>query len=417
MPHRFFAGIAVLLSFACISPDAWAGKAGPEFRVNTHAAGDQDEPAIAMLTDGGFVVTWTSAGQDGSEEGIYAQRYHPGGGRFGNEFRVNTYKTNSQETSSVAGLANGGFVVTWSSLKATGGGVASDIYGQRYNAAGASFGTEFRVNTYVTSLQWTPSVTGLSNGGFVVVWASYGEDSSGFGIYGQRYSAAGAKTGQEFRVNSFTMNDQGGFQKAPRVALSNAGFVVTWSSSGQDGSLDGVYGQRYSATGGRAGNNFRINTHIADSQNEPSIAGLKNGSFVVTWTSNNQEGTNDGTLSGVYAQRFSSAGAKLGNEVRVNTYKLSEQDFSSVAALKDGGFIVTWESAGQPIGAPNGIHGQRYTAGGRRVGAEFKVSTNAVHSMYTPAVVGIQNGGFVVAWTSDGQDGSGFGVYGQRFSP
>ena len=33
--------------------------AGDEFLVNTITNGDQRDPAIAALTDGGFVVTWT----------------------------------------------------------------------------------------------------------------------------------------------------------------------------------------------------------------------------------------------------------------------------------------------------------------------------------------------------------------------
>ena len=51
---------------------------GTEFLINTHAptanAGVQDTPAVAKL-GAGFVVTWTSFGQDGSLEGIYGQRF------------------------------------------------------------------------------------------------------------------------------------------------------------------------------------------------------------------------------------------------------------------------------------------------------------------------------------------------------
>jgi len=35
------------------------------------------------------------------------------------------------------------------------------------------------------------SVTGLSNGGFVVTWDSNGQDSDDWGVYGQRYDADG----------------------------------------------------------------------------------------------------------------------------------------------------------------------------------------------------------------------------------
>ena len=35
-----------------------------------------------------------------------------------------------------------------------------------------------------------------------------GQDGSGHGIYGQRYAADGTPVGSEFRVNTFTTDDQ-----------------------------------------------------------------------------------------------------------------------------------------------------------------------------------------------------------------
>ena len=51
--------------------------------------------------------------------------------------------------------------------------------------------TEFQVNTYTQSSQNDPSITGLSDGGFVVTWGSDGQDGSGYGVFGQRFDANG----------------------------------------------------------------------------------------------------------------------------------------------------------------------------------------------------------------------------------
>ena len=68
------------------------------------------------------------------------------------------------------------------------------------------------------------------------------QDGSAYGVYGQRYTASGAPTGPEFRVNTFT----NGFQGYPSVASDPAGdFVVVWQGSLQDGSAYGVFGQRF----------------------------------------------------------------------------------------------------------------------------------------------------------------------------
>lgn len=94
--------------------------AGTEFRVNTYVTNDQNYPAVAMDTDGDFVVTWESwAQKDNSSANqwdIYAQRYNAAGVAQGGEFHVNTfYFTSSQADSAVAMDADGDFVVVWES--------------------------------------------------------------------------------------------------------------------------------------------------------------------------------------------------------------------------------------------------------------------------------------------------------------
>jgi Ca2+-binding RTX toxin-like protein len=89
-------------------------------------------------------------------------------------------------------------------------------------------------------------VAALADGGWVVTWASDGQDGSSGGVYGQRYTSGGVVSGPEFQVNAFTTGDQSN----PSVtALSDGGWVVTWNSSEQDGSGYGIYSQRYSADG------------------------------------------------------------------------------------------------------------------------------------------------------------------------
>jgi hypothetical protein len=98
-----------------------------QFRVNTATANDQSLPSIAALSDGGFLVAWTSDGQDGSGLGIYAQRYNASGAVVGAEFKVNKTTLGVQANSAVAGLAGGGFVVAWQGPDVSGLGV----YAQR----------------------------------------------------------------------------------------------------------------------------------------------------------------------------------------------------------------------------------------------------------------------------------------------
>src|SRR5262245_35209633 len=75
-------------------------------------------------------------------------------------------------------------------------------------AAPSRIGPEFRVNTYTTSSQNHPAVSFLPGGQFVVVWDSYGQDGSGFGVFGQRFDSAGAPLGNEFQINTYTTANQ-----------------------------------------------------------------------------------------------------------------------------------------------------------------------------------------------------------------
>jgi len=123
----------------------------------------------------------------------------------------------------------------------------------------------------------------------------------------------------------------------------------------------------------------------------------------------------------VFARRFRADGAPRGLDFRVNTYTTGRQIpnrvASTVAADAAGNFVVVWESYGQD-GSGSGVFGQRYDSTGTPQGAEFQVNTYTPGSQALPAVAADGTGNFVVAWTSGyptNQDGSSFGIFGQRY--
>src|SRR5262249_25972830 len=145
----------------------------------------------------------------------------------------------------------------------------------------------------------------------------------------------------------------------------------------------------------------------------PAVAMDGTGDYVVAWESYNQ----DGSRFGVYARRYNSAGAALGSEFKVNTTTLSDQRTPRIAIDSAGDFVVAWSSLQESnAGILNyGISGQRSAAAGTPDGGEFHVNTYTTGHQTVPAVASDSAGRFVVVWSSDGQDGSGTGIYGQRF--
>ncbi len=288
-----------------------ATASGPEFEVNSYTTGAQAQPKIATDLAGDYVVVWQSYGADGSGYGIFAQRYNAAGIAQGSEFQVNTDTAGNQEFPVVAMDAAGDFVVAWQSYGEDGSQYG--IYAQRYNASGAAAGGEFLVNSYVTGQQMLPSVAMDFEGDFVVAWESNDEDGGGFGIYAQQFNSSGVAQGSQFQVNSYTAGDQ----RRPAVAMDAAGdFVIAWQSSGEDLSGYGVYAQRYNASAVAQGSEFLVNTYTTGDQRFAAAAMDADGDFVITWSSNLE----DGASYGIYAQRYNSAGAAQGSEFRVNTY-------------------------------------------------------------------------------------------------
>lgn len=279
---------------------------------------------------------------------MFGQRFDVSGAPLGNEFRVNSTTGGSQVRPAVATDGAGNFVVVWQSP-----GVAPnfyDLYGQRFDSTGAQAGSEFRVNTYTSATQMVPAVVRSSSGSFLVVWASDGQDGSDYGIFGQRFDAAGLPSGSEFRVNTYTT----GNQFAPTAAADGAGnFIVAWQGP-RDGSNAGILGQRYDPAGAVIGGEFQISTETFSDQQNPKVAANAAGDFIVTWQSYFQ----DGSGWGVFAQRFQPSGAPLGVEFQVNSYTTERQYYPAAAATGSGDFVVIWRSYGQG-GLPSGVFGRK----------------------------------------------------------
>jgi hypothetical protein len=262
---------------------------GSEFRVNTNTPNAATHPHVAADTAGNFVVVWNQS--DGSGSGIFARRFRANGAALGAEFRVNSVTTEAQTFSNVAVDGSGGFVVVWQT-----GDSNANIAARRFGSSGAPGGTEFRVNTYTTGSQLLPDVACDASGRFVVVWS--GPDATGPPeVYAQRFAPSGAPLGGELLVNTATVPSS----PAPRVAaFTHGGFVVTWES-GPSSERD-ILAAKYLPSGAATGPPFRVNSYTTDQQLRPFIAIDENARGVVVWDT-----LGDGSLSGVYAQRYAFA--------------------------------------------------------------------------------------------------------------
>ena len=273
--------------------DSGGSPLGPNFRVNSYTTGTQGGPRIATDASGNFVVVWAGYGQDGDLYGVFGRRFDSTGNPLGSDFQVNSYTTNTQSTPAIAMAAGGSFMVVWEGVDPNGRG----IVGRRFDSAGSPLGADFQVNAYSTNYQTLPAVATDAGGNFVVVWTSDGQDGGLYGIFGRRFDSGGSPLGLDVRLNAYTTASQ----KRPRIATDTAGnLVVVWQSFGQDGSSYGVIGRRLDSAGNTVGAEFMVNTNTPNAQSYPQIAMALGVSFVLVWSSFYQDGSSDG----VYGQRF-----------------------------------------------------------------------------------------------------------------
>jgi hypothetical protein len=267
----------------------------------------QINPSVAVLNNSNVVVVWSSFNEarSNSMQDVYAKILSPTGQTVSNEFLVNQFTSYNQRTPVVAALANGGFVVAWVSeqerILAPNLGTGStnnsslptytsptgivtpsvDIYARLFNSSGAPAGNEFLVNSSSFPCA-NPDLAAGSDGGFMVVWGAHDmvNVNNSWDIYARSYSGAGVG-GTVGYVNTTLYGDQ----YAPHISSIGTDYLVLWTSLGQDGSREGVYGQYVHAGGALVGGEFLVNTTTAGQQMQPSVASDGQNQFLAVWTS------------------------------------------------------------------------------------------------------------------------------------
>jgi hypothetical protein len=189
---------------------------------------------------GNFVVTWMSNHQADSKYDVYAQRYNKKGEPLGLEFQVNSYTTDEQDSPAIIIDKAGNFIISWSSKRQDGS--KNGVFAQRFDKTGKPLGTEFQVNTYTLDHQMFPDMAMDSRGNFIITWVSLDQDGSEFGVFAQLFNKKGVPSGVEFQVNTYTDD----FQNFPAVGMDKKGnFAITWMSKGQNGPSNDIYAKTY----------------------------------------------------------------------------------------------------------------------------------------------------------------------------
>jgi hypothetical protein len=389
------------IALAFVAARAWAQipPTTPEFQVNSVTTGDQYAYGAQVAPNGDFVVTWDSDGEDGSTWSAIARLFDESQTPLTGNLQVSTQTSLEQDLTRVAMDGSGRFVVTWSSNGQDGSSYG--IRARRFDRDGTPLSAEIPVNTFTTDDQIDSFIASDPAGNFVVAWDSYGQDGDGYGVVARRFDRTGAAVSDEFMVNTFTT----GGQYADAVAMDASGnFVVVWTQNG--GGSYGIFARRYDNAGNPLGGQFQVDT-TSDYNGFADAKSNAAGNFVVVW-----HGAPTGTgQKDIVARRFDSFGNPLGDEFVVNQSTGGEQLYPTIGMDNGGNFIVSWSS---PDDDASGVMARRYDRFGTAVSAEFPVNQTTQLAQFNAGSAANAAGDVLTIWSSEGQDGGGYGVYGSR---
>ena len=353
-------------------------------------------------------MVWEDNVTDGDGFGISARRLDRNFSGTLGVFRVNEQGAGEQENPQVALLNKGGAVFVWQ-----GGQLgAQHIYARFLDASGIFITSDVMVNTYTQRQQVDPAITPLQDGSVLVVWSSFGQDGSMDGVFGQRLSSTGEKMDSEFPVNQSTLYNQ---RNPAAATLTNGNFAVVWvSESGSDAAgtfnVD-IVGRLFSPTGA-LGNEFRINTGTNICAN-PAVGASADGGFLVAWAQLDSKVTETTTNSwDVFARALDGGGRAKGPDQRVNTFTYGDQYAPKVAGGSD--YLVVWTSLGQD-GSREGVFGQFISGEGTPIGGEMLVNTATANRQIDPVPATGGGNRFVVVWSGFIGGVASYELFGQRY--
>ncbi len=395
-------GIAAASSVA--AAELKAAAEGTEYLITRGMLGDQTHPHLSLDANGGYAV-WQDNAVDASGQGIGAAKLNGSLSPIPTRmFRVNEITAGDQENPQVQLLGNGGAIFVWQ-----GGPAGSqDIWARVISPEGTFATGDLRLNTATGNQHSNPAVTLLGDGSLVVLWSSFGQDGSLQGIYGQHLAANGDKLGDEFRANQFTSFNQ----RNPVVtAIEGGAFVAAWVSEQQsyENSVE-VFARRFDGSANPLGDEFRLNV-ASNLCATPVLAPGWNGGFVAAWSERYLPDLTN--MWDIVVGTFDAAGNPVAPPTVLNTYRPNNQFSPQIAALGDTRFVV-WDSLWQD-GSRDGIYGRLVTSTGAS-GDEFLINTTTVSQQIQPAVAADGGGRFLVAWAGFVGGDSSFEIVGQRYA-
>jgi Ca2+-binding RTX toxin-like protein len=270
--------------------DANLNAVGPEFPINTHTPGFQENDAAVALAGGGYVATWMSRDDGQTYDEPRAQVLDSAGNKVGGEIVVPENAPGDKYPMGLAALAGGGFVAAWSGFEVADqfGNLSPGLRAQIFDSAGNKVGAAFSLNTIVPGYQANSELAALPSGGFVAAWTDDGGRNSGGptngnqGVWVQLFDSLGQKVGAAVRVGS---GGESVVSNPPTIAVTDSGFVVAWPERASFyAPQNELRAQRFDFDGNKVAGEFVTGATSSATHLMPTSLVLDSGAILFGWT-------------------------------------------------------------------------------------------------------------------------------------
>jgi phosphoheptose isomerase len=361
-------------------------------------AGDQKNATVASDDANGSVVVWSSYYTTaGRSNDIMARRLDPLGGFVGEEFPVNVTTEGNQTEPAVAVNSSGTFAVAWQGP----GPDQEDIFLRFIDLQNQLIPEEKLVNVSTAGRQLYPSIALSDAGACVAAWESREvvADVNRSFIYTRVFDSNGTG-GDE------TIADSGEYDgRYPDVAMNGrGGFALAWL---QERTTNAIMARLFDANGVPITGPLDVSTAAITSLTRPAVAMNSAGYFVVAWDGDPNRASDDD----IYARCYDPEGTPLSEPFLVNTVRTGRQELPQVAINDANEFIVVWVHDTQDPDAATDIFARRFDGAGQPAGDPFQLNAYTQDQQRYPDVALMNDGSFLAAWESNGQDGSGYGIF------
>ena len=338
--YNTVSGNFILVDFYDANSNQVGGFRIPYDDANTEPPG---KPSLTTLANGNVLVVWDD--NNPAETKMLDRIFDQNGNAVGGELSLSGSSISFEDPVTSA-LSGGGFAISF-----TFGG---NVFVGRYDNAGSQISGFAQVNTVATTgTQNDASIVGLADGGFVVTYTDTNPASQP--LRAVIYNADGSVRTADFLIDSIGDNTQSAV-----AALQNGNWAVAYTDSGwsEGGTLgNGITLEIFNANGAAQTGFIRVNTTSTVDEVDPDISVLSNGYIVVSWTRPLNASTDD-IFARIFDQNGNALSANLASEFAIAAEGSDRDILSALGMLQNGKFVTVWQDAGDSDGNGGRITGE-----------------------------------------------------------